>query len=116
MNSFLFYINILINSAKFIKAFINNGYLCYIAFNEFMVRALKLSRIFIFYKFLKLAEEDMEERKISFITYANVDINGYKKRIFGYIIKKLAFPLILRDPWLKYNNVTYKVKKKNNFA
>jgi hypothetical protein len=78
MNSFPFYINILINLAKFIKAFINNGCLCYAAFNESIIRALKLSRIFISYKFLKLAEEDMEERKISFITYANVDIDGYK--------------------------------------
>jgi hypothetical protein len=112
MNSSLFYINILINSAKFTKAFINNGYLCYAAFNEFIVRALKLPRILILHKFLKLAEENMEKRKISFITYANVDINGYKKRIFGYVIKKLAFPLILRDPWLRYNNVTYKTRKK----
>jgi hypothetical protein len=63
MDSFPFYINTLINSAKFIKAFINNGYLCYAAFNESMVRALKLPRIPIFYKFLKLPEEDMEEKK-----------------------------------------------------
>jgi hypothetical protein len=112
MNSFLFYINILINSAKFIKAFINNNCLCYAAFNESIIRALKLSRIFIFYKFLKLAEKDMEERKISFITYANVDIDGYKKRIFGYVIKKLVFPLILGDPWLKHNNVIYKARKR----
>jgi hypothetical protein len=112
MDSSPFYINTLINSAKFIKAFIDNGCLCYAAFNEFMVRALKLPRIFIFHKFLKLAEEDIKEKKISFITYANVDINGYKKRIFGYIIKKLAFPLILGDPWLKYNNVTYKARKR----
>jgi hypothetical protein len=112
MDSSFFYINTLINLAKFIKAFINNGCLCYAAFNEFMVRALKLSRIFILYKFLKLAEEDMEERKISFITYANVDIDGYKERIFGYVIKKLAFFLILGDPWLKYNNVIYKARKR----
>jgi hypothetical protein len=60
-------------------------------FNEFIVRALKLPRIFISHKSLKLAEEDIEERKISFITYADVDINGYKERIPGYVIKKLAF-------------------------
>jgi hypothetical protein len=54
----------------------------------------------------------MEEKKISFITYANVDINGYKKRIFGYVIKKLTFSFILGDPWLKHNNVTYKARKK----
>jgi hypothetical protein len=112
MDSSLFYINTLINSAKFTKAFINNDCLYYAAFNEFMVRALKLPRIPISHRFLKFAEEDMEERKISFITYANVDINGYKKRIFGYVIKKLAFPLILGDPWLKHNNVIYKAKKR----
>jgi hypothetical protein len=112
MNSSFFYINILINSIKFIKAFINNGCLCYAVFNEFMVRVLKLSRIFIFYRSLKLAEEDMEERKISFIMYANVDINEYKKRIFGYVIKKLAFFLILGDPWLRHNDVIYKVRKR----
>jgi hypothetical protein len=112
MNSFLFYINILINSAKFIKIFINNSCLCYTAFNEFIIRALKLSRIFIFYKFLKLAEENIKKRKISFITYANVDINGYKERIFGYVIKKFAFFFILKDFWLKYNDVIYKAKKR----
>jgi hypothetical protein len=112
MNSSFFYINTSINLAKFTKAFINNSCLCYAAFNEFIIRALKLPRIFISYRFLKLAEKNMEKRKISFITYANVNIDGYKKRIFGYVIKKLTFSLILRDPWLKYNNVTYKARKK----
>jgi hypothetical protein len=112
MNSSFFYINTLINSAKFIKAFINNNCLCYAVFNEFMVRALKLSRIFISYKFLKLAEKNIKERKISFITYVNVDIDGYKKWIFGYVIKKLAFFFILGDLWLRYNNVIYKARKK----
>jgi hypothetical protein len=54
----------------------------------------------------------MEERKISFITYANVDIDGYKKKIFGYVIKKLAFPFILKDLWLKHNKMTYKARKR----
>jgi hypothetical protein len=112
MDSSPFYINILINSAKFIKAFINNDCLCYAVFNESIVRALKLSRIFILHKSLKFAEKDMEERRISFITYADVDIDGYKKRIFGYIIKKLAFFFILGDTWLKYNDVIYKAKKR----
>jgi hypothetical protein len=77
-----------------------------------MVRVLKLSRIPISYKSLKFAEKNMEKRKISFITYADVDIDKYKKRIFGYVIKKLAFSFILGNPWLKYNNVTYKAKKR----
>jgi hypothetical protein len=98
MDNFLFYINTLINSTKFTKVFINNGCLCYIAFNEFIIRALKLPRISIPHKSLKLAEENMEKRKISFITYADVDIDRYKKRIFRYVIKKLAFSFILGDP------------------
>jgi hypothetical protein len=101
MNNFPFYINTLINSAKFIKAFIDNNYLCYTAFNESIIRALKLSRIPIFHKSLKLAEKDIKERKISFITYANVNINRYKKRIFGYVIKKLAFFFYSREPLAK---------------
>jgi hypothetical protein len=112
MDSSSFYINILINLAKFIKAFIDNGCLYYAIFNEFMIRALKLPRIFISYRSLKLAEEDMKEKKISFITYANVDIDEYKKRIFGYVIKKFAFFFILGDPWLRHNNVTYKTRKR----
>jgi hypothetical protein len=43
-----------------------------------MVRALKLSRIFIFYRFLKLAEK-IWKKKIFFITYVNVDIDEYQK-------------------------------------
>jgi hypothetical protein len=39
----------------------------------------------------------MEERKISFITYTDIDINKYKKKIFGYVIKKLAFFFILEN-------------------
>jgi hypothetical protein len=112
MDSSPFYIDILINSAKFTKAFINNGCLCYAAFNKSMVRALKLSRIFISYKFLKLAEKNIKEKKISFITYANVDIDEYKEKIFEYVIKKLAFSFILGNPWLKYNNVIYKARKR----
>jgi hypothetical protein len=64
MNSSPFYINILINSTKFTKAFINNGYLCYAAFNEFIIRALKLPRIFISHKFLKFAEKNMKKKDI----------------------------------------------------
>jgi hypothetical protein len=39
-----------------------------------------------------------------------------KKVIFKYVIKKLAFPFILRNSWLKYNNVTYKAKKKKTIS
>jgi hypothetical protein len=52
-----------------------------------MIRALKLPRIPIPHRSLKLAEEDMEKRKISFITYANVDIDKYKKGSSDTLLK-----------------------------
>ena len=37
-----------------------------------------------------------------------MDVDSYKKRIFGYIIKGLSFPMILGDPWMHGNNAVYK--------
>jgi hypothetical protein len=80
MNSSPFCINILINLAKFIKAFINNDCLCYTAFNESMVRALKLPRILIFHKFLKLAEEDIKKEKyLSLRTRTSISMDIRKR-------------------------------------
>jgi hypothetical protein len=93
MNSSPFYINTLINSAKFIKAFIDSGCLCYAAFNESMVRALKLPRIFIFYKFLKLAKKNMEKKRyLSLRTQTSISM-GIRKGFSDTLLKSLLFLL-----------------------
>ncbi|KAI0995281.1 hypothetical protein K3495_g12899, partial [Podosphaera aphanis] len=98
----------MLNSSKFIRAFIDSGSLCYSAFSAALVRKLNLPRIPIPERSLKLAEEGKINKSISYITWANVDIDGHKERIFGYVIEKLAFLLILGDPWMQYNNVVYR--------
>ncbi|KAI0995427.1 hypothetical protein K3495_g12753 [Podosphaera aphanis] len=108
MDSKPFYIDVMLNSSKFIRAFIDSGCLCYSAFSAALVRKLNLPRIPIPERSLKLAEEGKINKSLSYITWANVDIDGHKERIFGYVIEKLAFPLILGDPWMQYNNVVYR--------
>jgi hypothetical protein len=66
-----------------------------------MVRVLKLSRIFISYKFLKLAKKNMEKRKISFITYANVDIDEYKKKDLQIRYQKASLFFYSKGPLAK---------------
>ena len=77
------------------------------AFNGALVRRLKLPRIPIKERALQLAEGDQEEKKIRSITYVDLDVDGHKERIFGYVIEKLAYPMILGDPWLHHNKAVY---------
>ena len=103
-----FLIDVLLNSKTFEKALINTGCLCYSAFNGALVCRLKLPRIPIKERALQLAEGDQEEKKIRSITYVDLDVDRYKERIFRYIIEKLAYPMILGDPWLHYNKAVYR--------
>ena len=63
-----FLVDVLLNSKTFEKALIDNGCLCYSAFNGALVRRLKLPRIPIKERALQLAEGDQEEKKIRSIT------------------------------------------------
>ena len=104
----LFLVDILLNSKTFEKALINNGCLCYSAFNGAMVQRLKLLHIPIKEQALQLIERDQEEKKIRSITYVDLDVDGHKERVFGYVIEKLAYPMILGDPWLHHNRAVYR--------
>ena len=68
---------------------------------------IKLLRIPIKEHLLKLAKQDKNIRTIKYITYANMNINGYKERIFGYVINYLAYLIILGDPWMRRNDAVY---------
>lgn len=56
---------------------------------------------------MKLAEEDPNKKIILHITWAYVDIDGHKEKIFGYVIDKIAFPFILGNLWMQRNDVVY---------
>ena len=59
---------------------------------------MKLPRIPVKERLLELVKKDKSLRAIKYITYANIDIDGYKERIFSYVINYLAYLVILGDP------------------
>jgi hypothetical protein len=73
---------------------------------------MKLPRIPIKERSLKLAKKDKTPKTISHITFADVDIDGHKERIFGYVIQDLAYPLILGDPWMQHNDAVYRASRR----
>ena len=108
MDSSPFLLDVLANGAWFTKALIDTGCLCYSAFDADLVRQRKLPRIEIKKRSLTLAKNDDQKHSITHITYIDMDVDGHKERIFGYIIKGLSFPMILGDPWMQRNNAVYK--------
>lgn len=102
----------MINNSRFTDSFIDSGCLCYAAFDESLVTRMRLPRIAIRKRQLKLAKNDEERRVISEITYAEVDIDGHRERVFGYVIKGLAYPIILGDPWMRSNDVVYMARQR----
>ncbi|KAI1494585.1 hypothetical protein F5X96DRAFT_528050 [Biscogniauxia mediterranea] len=41
------------------------------------------------------------------MTYLEADIDGFKQRVYAYIIKGLNYLIILGKPWMERNRVTY---------
>ncbi|CCE29517.1 uncharacterized protein CPUR_03364 [Claviceps purpurea 20.1] len=46
------------------------------------------------------------------MTYLNLNINGRRQRVFGYVIRYLHYDLILGKGWAEANHVVYKAGKR----
>jgi hypothetical protein len=101
-----------VNSSFYLKALFDTGCLCFSAFSDNLVKQKKLPRIPIERRDLKLAKNDEKERSINFITKVEIDIDGRKETIYGYVIKDLAYDAILGKPWMEKNDVVYLAKKR----
>lgn len=100
-----FLIDTLVNGITFVDAFVDSGCLCFSAFQQDLVNSAKLPRIELEDpRIIKLAK-DAPTESIDTITYADIDIDGRKERVFGYVIPGLAHPIILGNPWLESNAV-----------
>src|SRR5699024_6344367 len=88
----------------FSEAFVDNGCLCRSAFSSHFVHSRKLPRIPIKPRALALAKDDVRDH-ISFITFVDMDLDGRKERVWGYVIRNLGFDIILGKPWLEQNQV-----------
>ena len=74
-----FLIDILLNSGLFETALVDSGCLCFSAFSGALVRRQKLPRIRIKERDLQLAEGDREKKRIHFITYVDMDVDGHQE-------------------------------------
>ena len=105
-------VDCMLNSSFYQESFVDCGCLCNAAFSDQLVKERKLPRIEVTPRELQLAEKDTRTRKITHITYADFDIDGRKERIWGYVIRSLAYPVILGKPWMERNDVIYLARKR----
>ncbi|CCE31947.1 uncharacterized protein CPUR_05804 [Claviceps purpurea 20.1] len=95
-----------------LSALFDTGCLPYTAISDSLVKRHHLPRIPVESRELKLAKDDNHSHPIDSITYFNLDINGRRERIFGYVIKDLHYDLILGKGWAEANHVVYKAGKR----
>lgn len=94
------------------RALYDTGCLPFSAFGETYAALNHLPRIPIQERQLKLAKGDEHTHRIQYMTYATIDIDGRRERIFGYVIPGLHYDLILGKGWGECNNVIYKAGKR----
>lgn len=108
------FINAIINFS-FVPALVDLGCTIYAVFSENIVKRLNLSRIDVPPKQLRLAKDSPDDSKIIVkeICWADIDLDGRKSSICGYVINGLAHDLILGEPWLRLNDVIYRARERS---
>lgn len=103
-------IDCLLNNLFFVKLMIDTGCLCFSVFDDSLVRKHNLHTIEIPSRPTKLANGEIGA-KVTRIVCANIDIDGRQEKIWGYVMPKLAYPIILGKPWMEKNDVMYLAKR-----
>ena len=111
MDSLPFLIIEFINNHFYLCALFDSGCLPYAVFSEKIVLNRNLPRIPVKQRILKLAKDEKNCFIIEFITYATLDINGRKERLWGYVIPGLHYDLILGKSWAERNKAIYKAEE-----
>ena len=104
-------INALINSS-FVTVLVDLGCTIYSVFNKSLVERLNLPGIKAPPKILKLAKNSNDQAQIIVdeICWAEIDLDGRKSTICGYVIDALAHDLILGEPWMRLNDIIYRAR------
>ena len=105
MDSQPFYVNIGVNREYYSIAHVDSGCLCYGTVNEALVRKARLPRIPITPRTLDEVSTSLPGA-IRGVTYADIDIDGYrKKRFFFYIIPEQKDEVLLGRTWMNREDV-----------
>lgn len=107
MNGEPFVIDTLINGIFSVSTLIDNGCECLAAVNESMIRRAKLPRMKITPRKLTGAVDNGKNQNSSIteITKLEINIDGYQKSLYAYIIPHLSHDLILGKPWMEREDV-----------
>lgn len=95
-----------------ISVLLDLGCTIYSVFNKDLADRLHLPRTKVSPRELRLATNSSDDLKIIVdeICWAEIDIDGKKSYICGYIIERLAHDLILGEPWMRLNDVLYRAR------
>lgn len=89
---------------------IDTGCLCFAVFDESLVRKHKLHTVDIPPRPLRLADGKIGAN-ITQVTCVEMDVDGRREKVWGYVMMKLAYPIILGKPWMEKNGVVYLAKR-----
>ena len=98
MDNDLITVKILINRVLFEPILINTGYKCYSIMDKNLVTELRLPRVEIPPKLITgFVKENTKEPwvKIIKITKFSIDIQGYRRNIFAYMVPAFSNPAII---------------------
>ncbi|KAI1001479.1 hypothetical protein K3495_g6720 [Podosphaera aphanis] len=99
MNGNSFLIDVLINNIYTVPTLINSGCDCLAAVSNTLVRKANLPRIEVTPRKLAEATDNIQKGElITEMTKIEVDIDGYQKTLYAYIIPRLSQELILGKP------------------
>ena len=104
-------VEILINGVSFKPTLINTNYKYYSIVDKNLITELRLPRIKIPPKPITgFIKENTKEPwvKITKIAKFSIDIQGYRRNIFAYVVPALLNPIIIRLPWIKEDNIIIK--------
>ena len=106
-----FLINCLVNESIYVSTLIDTGCLCFAVFDEKLVHNNNFPAHNIVPRSLYLANSNVTEL-ITKVTCVTLNIGGRIQKICGYVVPKLAYPMILGKPWMEQNDITYIAKKR----
>lgn len=90
-------IDCFVNESFFVKTMIDTGCFCFSVFDESLVRKHNFYCVEISPRPLRLANGKIGAT-ITHIANINMDLNGHSENIWGYVMPKLAYPIILGKP------------------
>ncbi|KAI0995137.1 hypothetical protein K3495_g13044 [Podosphaera aphanis] len=113
MNGNPFLVDVLINNLFTVPALIDSGCNCLAAISNSLVRKADLPRIEVSPRKLTEATNSVQDGElITEMTKMELDINGYQRTLYAYIIPGLSHGLILGKPWMEREDVIYHTRER----